>query len=317
MAANSAGLRSTAGGMVCEVKCPERWSPVTALICGVDFSQWSESAASEAAAMAQKLNHELWLVHVVRGEAGTDAQRERLVADAKGRLDDLASKLSDRVKAKCEVVSGHDPASTLIAFARAHSAVGVVLGSAGHSNTPLVRVGATSERAVMGAEVPVIVLRAGAVFEPWSRGQAIRVLIAVDGSLASEAAVRWVERLRDVAPVDVVLGHVYYPDQAGAKYGLQPAPAMFAVEARVETAIERDLRRRWPTLRGSGEVFYRARLGVGRIGDHVVELAEAEGCQLLVMGAHAHRGISRMWSASAAALHVARCAVVVLFEGHA
>ena len=83
----------------------------------------------------------------------------------------------------------------------------------------------------------------------------------------------------------------------------------------MEHFIERDLKRRVPRLPGRGEIFYRARLGVGRVADHLLEIAESERCDLVVVGSHGRAGLARLWSVSATTLHLARMAVLVVPDG--
>jgi nucleotide-binding universal stress UspA family protein len=117
--------------------------------------------------------------------------------------------------------------------------------------------------------------------------------------------------------VDVVVGRVYYAEEAHRRYGVHGRYSMTDPDPEVERYVERELKRRVPHLRGSGEVFYRARLGVGRIADHLLEIAEGERCDLIVVGSHGRKGIARLWSVSATALHLARMAVMIVpDDGH-
>ena len=282
------------------------------IVCGTDYSQWSEAAVSAAAALASRLGEELWLVHAIGlDEGGDDALRQAAFAKAELRLKRLATQLPSVRAVRTQVMWGA-PAAELLNFAQTQGASLLVVGSKGSANTPLMRVGATAERVAGEAELPVLVIRHQGAFEQWALGDSMRVLIGIDETLASDSAVRWVEKLRELAPLDVVLGHVYYPDLLYAEYGLPPPIPMFSGDRRVEALVERDLQQRLPTLRGGGTVSYRARFGVGRTGDHLVELAEAERCQLIVVGSHARKGLSRMWSVSAAALHLCGVAVAVV-----
>lgn len=285
------------------------------IICGTDFSDWARGAQSTAAVLAARSGRELVLVHVV--EAGVDQlssdARTQAMATITARLDAEARVLTPLAKTtvRAELLHGRTEA-VLRAYAHGQRASLLVVGSAGHGTTSLARLGGTSERLASTNEVPVLVVRDPEAFLGWASQRPMRVLLGIDDSEASASAVRWVEHLRALAPVDVVIGRVYYPDEAQRRYGLSRHGSYTSPDPALEALIERDLKRGVPRLAGKGEVFFRARLGVGRVADHLIELAEAERCDLVVVGTHGRAGLARMWSVSAAALHLARMAVCVV-----
>lgn len=285
------------------------------LICGTDFSDWGRAAQTTAAALAGKLGEELWLVHVLEPdvEAMESDARQKVMQMVGRRLEAEAGALKALAKGtvQTQVLNGRTDA-VVREFAKLKKAGLVVVGSAGHGAGALVKLGGTSERLATANDFPVLVVRDGDPFAAWSRGAPLKVLVGVDDSDASASAVRWVEHLRSVAPVDVVVGRVYYADEAHQRYGLGRRFSFTDPDPAVEHLIERDLKRRVPTLGGKGELAYRARLGVGRVADHLLELAEAERCQLVVVGTHGRTGLARMWSVSAAALHLSRMSVAVV-----
>ncbi len=281
------------------------------IVCGTDFSTWSLSALRAALALGSRLEQEVILVHVVNAAVVDDALRAEAHAKATERIEAAVRTMASPRPIRTHIAWG-EPMAELLRVAEDRHASLVIVGSAGHGHSPLFRLQATSERLAGESAIPVLVIREGESFEAWAHGAAMRVMVAVDETLSSASAIRWVEKLRRVAPLDVVLGHVYYPDIAAIEYGLQEPISMFTPDPRIEALVERDLSRRMPSLEGQGEVRYRARLGLGRTGDHLVELAEAEGCALLVVGSHHRQGVSRLWSAAAAALHVSRMSVAVV-----
>lgn len=285
------------------------------ILCGTDFSDHARAAQLVAGGLCARGGRELSLVHVV------DPSLEALGAEARAqgvpvlraRLEAEARALDHLVKrpVQAELLHGR-PDAVLREFARVRGASLVVVGSLGHGTEPLARLGGTSERLCSANEVPVLVVRDDDPFVAWAPGRPLRALLATDDSDASASAVRWVEGLRALGPVDVVVGRVYYPDDAQQHYGLSRRVSFTTPDPALEALIERDLARAVPRLAGQGEVSYRARLGVGRVADHLLELAEAERCELVVVGTHRRVGLARLWSVSAAALHLARMAVAVV-----
>jgi nucleotide-binding universal stress UspA family protein len=285
------------------------------IVCGIDFSAWSQAAADTAAALAGRRQELLYLVHVLephveRMEPEAFARVQTLLHE---RLSAEAARLKALTKAPIETVVLPGVVDEAVRhFAASKQASLIVVGSAGHGAGALVKLGGSSERLASGAEVPVLVVRDAETLTTWAKGSGLRVMVGFDDSEASMSALRWVEALRQLAPVDVVLGRVYYQDEAHRQYGLSKRFSYTDPDPRVEALIERDLKAQVPHLAGGGEVFYRARLAVGRVADHLLELAEAERCQLVVVGSHGRKGLARMWSVSAAALHLSRMGVAVV-----
>lgn len=288
-----------------------------AIICATDFSEYAKHAEDAAAVLAGRLGLPLWLLHVQEPEveAMSPAAQAQLRAMLKDRLSGVANRLQPLVGARpieLAVELGKPP-PIVRAFAKSHGATLLVVGSAGHGAQALAKLGGTSERLTNGADLPVLVVREGETFKEWAAGKPFRVLLALDEGEASASALRFLTRLREAGPLDVVVGRVYYAGDAHHHYGVAGAQAAYTDPDRaVESLIERDLKRMVPSLPGQGELFYRAKLGMGRVADHLLELAEAERCSLVVLGSHKHAGFARMWSVSSATVHLARMAVAVV-----
>lgn len=295
----------------------DEWGVLMAIICATDFSDYARHAEDAAAALAGRLNQPLWLLHVQEPDVEllTPTAHAHVYTMLKERLATSARRLEPVTgnTVNIAVTAARVVASALREFAQSHEGSLLVIGSAGHGASALVKVGGTSERLASSSNIPVLVVREGDSFRDWAEGKPFRALLALDEGEASASALRWLAGLRAAGPLDVVVGRVYYAGDAAHHYGvstrhlsyLDPDPA-------VESLIERDLKRMVPSLPGQGELFYRAKLGMGRIADHLLELAETERCQLIVVGGHKHTGLARMWSVSSATLHLARMAVATV-----
>lgn len=290
------------------------------IVCGVDFSQRSQAVVDVAAALGRRLEAtELWLVHVLDPTASSldAAAHEALNAAAHKRLREEAQRLAERtgVRAQHKVLKGAT-SDALLRFTEEIQARLLIVASQGHSSSSIIRVGGTSERLAQSTAVPVLVVRDGAPFVAWAQGvRPLRVLLAVDWTRSCDAAIRWVNALRELGPVDVIVGHVYYsdswPDGVG-RYGLPARYSMFERNTEAEPLLVRDLKVRVGNLKGSGEVTFRPKHGLGRLGDHLLELAEEERVDLIVMGTHHRSGLARISSAAAVTLHHSRTSVAVV-----
>jgi nucleotide-binding universal stress UspA family protein len=286
------------------------------IVCGVDFSPLSLEAVTAAAALAGRAREPLWLVSILDPEAVRELGpngRAKLEEGVMQRLEAEAARVR-ALAPSCEVAVGYGAAhAELKRFAEDKAASLLVVASAGHSKKPLISLSGTSERTALGAAPVVLVIRDAVPFEAWAtRQRPLRVVVGADDGQATDAAVRWVNSLRAFGPVDLVIAHVYYADEAHLRYGLLRSLSYTERNPELEALIERDLKSRFPQVPGSGETFHRARLGLGRLADHLIELANEERADLLVVGTHGKRGVFRLGSVSSGTVHHATMAVAMV-----
>jgi nucleotide-binding universal stress UspA family protein len=288
---------------------------VVTIVCGTDLSGRSRPAVAAAAALARRTGEALWLVHVAVGAELLEREcRERLVDAAYAALDGEVARVAGSVPAGVQrrVVVGH-AAREVLALAEGERAGLVVVSSQGHAASALYRVGGTSERIALESAAPVLVVRDAAPFEAWARGdRALRVVVGVDFTAASLSAVRWVKALRRAGPCDVVLAHVYEGVDVLRRYGRLGVPSLVEADPAVERLLERDVGALAGDLGGEGKVEVRVRLALGRLADHLVQLADGEGADLVAVGTHHKRGPARLWSVSSAVLHLGRMSVATV-----
>lgn len=281
------------------------------VVCGTDFSELAAAGARAAAALARRLGADLHLVHALEPGDGDDGRRE----SARSRLDSAADSLRGEapgVEVHAKVLEG--PAYQAVAdYASEREAELVVVASRGRSASPILRLGGTSERLPLISDRPVLVHRGGAAFERWAADERpLRILLGLDESAASEGAIRLVRRLREAGPCDVLVARVYSVPEARERYGFHGLASWVEPDPELERLIERDLRERLPELPGSGSLEHRAALGIGRQGDPLLHLAEAERADLVVLGSHQETGWGRLTSVAAVLLRFGRMAVATV-----
>lgn len=88
-----------------------------------------------------------------------------------------------------------------------------------------------------------------------------------------------------------------------SRYGLELLEISAEPEGSIEALLTRDLERLVGDLGGVGPVVYRPYQGMGRIGDHVLEIAKREHADLVVVGTRGKRGYRRLASVSSVILH--------------
>lgn len=266
------------------------------IICGTDLSERSLGALEVARALAaQRGDREVVLVYV--------ADREE--ASARAALDAQVAAAAGTTPVRSELVVG-TPEVSLNSFADTEGSDLIVIAASSEPATRL-KLGSTAEKVIAAARVPVLVVRDP---EPWLayvRGERpLRLLLGIDDSVASDLGQQWTHALRARSPVEVVLGAVYYPDDAAEYYGLH-ATTIVDRDPEIEKLITRDLLKRF----GPGEhITARAMRGLGRIGDHVVELAQETNVDAIVIGTAQKTGLGRLGSVSTIVVHDAPQSVI-------
>jgi nucleotide-binding universal stress UspA family protein len=284
-----------------------------AIVCGTDLSEESLTGLAAALAIARRRGDEdLVLVNVIDPDSIDDTERARdaAAAGARGRIDADAARLAEglSLRVRGEVVLG-PPVPSLLATCETEGGDLLVVTSQGHGKAADRTLGSTAAALVAAASVPVLVVRDSAPFVAWASGERpLRVLIGVDDSASCVPAIALLKTLRAAGPVDVVLGHVYYADEAGRRYGVKPT-SMVDADPELEGLIVRDLTRQLGVVPGEGTITIRARPGLGRIGDHLLELADAEQVDVIVVGTRQKGGLGRLSSVSSLVLYDAKQAV--------
>ena len=267
-----------------------------AIICGTDLSERSRGALEVARALAaQRGDREVVLVYVAETEEPA----------ARSTLDALVAAAAGTTPVRAELVVG-TPEVSLTTFADTEGSDLIVIAASSEPAT-LIKLGSTAEKVIAAAHVPVLVVRDP---EPWlayARGERpLRLLLGMDDSVASDLGQQWTHALRARSPVEVVLGAIYYPDDAAEYYGLH-AVTVVDRDPEIEKLITRDLLKRF----GAGEhITARAMRGLGRIGDHVVELAKEANVDAIVVGTAQKTGLGRLGSVSTIIVHDAPQSVI-------
>ncbi|MCY3002973.1 MAG: universal stress protein [Planctomycetota bacterium] len=257
------------------------------LLCGIDFSEGSLCAARVAARLAGAFGAQLALLHApqlpmlaLRPEAGA---RDGELARRRTMLASLATELEPLAKAQVlsEVIEGL-PEETLAAAASRLGVVLIVIGATGDRPRAEWNLGSTAARTIKGLGLPVLVVREEASIERWLAGRgALRVLVGADGRDGQLPPLELLETLRGAGPVEASAGHVYSPGEERRRQASEEHER--ALAARIgKKAAESGIRR------------VRVAAGFGRVAEHLLELANAEGAELLVIGTHRRQGWDRL-----------------------
>jgi nucleotide-binding universal stress UspA family protein len=281
------------------------------ILVATDFSPPARSAAQSAVRLARKLGDTVALARVIEPpamlypelqatsmEVVTNALRDATVAQMRELRGQLAA---EGVTVEEQILVGMaEPA--LSAYAGEIGARLIVMGTHGRHGAARMLLGSVAERTVLGAPCPVLVVREQeTTFAEWVAGtRALRVLVGVDTSQATRAALSFVGDLRAVGPCDVVLAHHYWPPQEYARLGLREPRDAFAPDPEIAAVLERELRAALPPPSGDGRVIWRVRPAWGRPGEALGEEADAEAADLVLVGTRQPHGWDRLRGGSAA-----------------
>lgn len=286
---------------------------MTALVFATDFSEGAARAASSAALLAARRNAKLSLVHAVPantlhrlGEPFREAT-ERALREEADRLSALGAEVD------IQLLSGSlDEA--VMAHAKRVQALAILVGPPSGPPT-LTGVGGSLDRLSARSDRPLLVLRQPERFSSWAQGdRPLRILVGLDRSVASEAALRFAHLLGTLGPVQLEIGHVFYPSEESARLGLPRPTAFDEVTQDLREALERELGARTRRPDGSHPPVH-LRVGLGRKADHLTELARELDADLLLVGNHHPRALAKLWSVSHHVMRTAACAVATVPAG--
>ena len=269
------------------------------IVFGTDFSERAMTAARAAAVLARRTGEVLHLVHITEyGSAGRSASSdEALRQELLSRLEAQAAELrTGDVRVEVHLLEGA-PDEVIVEHAAVVHASLIIVSHHGQRG-PRWRIGNVAERVVQSARCPVLVLRSAAPLEAWARGErSLRVLLGLDFSPPSEAAVVWVRKLRTLGSCEVVAVHHYWGADAHVRYGVPLSPES-EVTPEVEEALRRDLTARLGDMPGTGAVWVHLDPGMSRPAESLVALARKEEADLIVVGTHQRTGASKWWYGS-------------------
>ena len=295
----------------------KQFAPVPAtILCGTDFSDEATHAVEVAAMFAKHLGESLLLVHALNQEPQGNLPgdlRDSLALYAQAQLHDERERLRAFQVEAVETFRVGAPDAVLLEEAAAHDARLLVLAAAKRRSLSRWLLGGVAERVAEAAHAPTLVVRDAGPLLRWGRGQRrLRVFVGADFSAPSEAALRWVNWLRQLGPCDVV---VAYLDPGLAPYPAADLyPSLLADDMALKTARmqERYFRQGVRALLGRSRVRVRFESNWARSDAHLIELATQERADLIVVGTHSRRGWRRLGhhSVSRAVLHYAPLNVV-------
>jgi nucleotide-binding universal stress UspA family protein len=288
------------------------------IVCGTDFSATATEAVDIAAAMARRLDTKLVLVHVdqlLGALVSNPIVLEAAILQRRGDVDDEAKRLRDlKTTVEQKFVSG-SAFDELVTAAMKSKARLIVVGAVGHGLARRLLLGSVAERTAESSPVPTLVVRPGGRLASWIRGEhPLKVLVGYDFSAAGDAALAWVNQLRQIGKCQITVLYSNWPPDEARRLGYEgPLPLATNVKDILKD-LERDLAKRVATLLPEQEVTAVVEPGWGTPEGYLFQMASRQHVDLIVVGTHQRHGVGRvlLGSVSRAVLHHAKVTVAVV-----
>ena len=287
-------------------------------MCGTDFSATATEAVEIAAAIARRLETRLVLVHVDqlhRSLISSPLLLEAAILQRRGELDHEAYRLRDvgtNVEEKFLSGSAFDQLVTAATEAKGRL---IVIGAVGHGLARRLLVGSVAERTAETSPIPTLVVRPGGRLASWIRGEhALKILVGYDFSAASDAALTWVNQLRELGKFEATVLYSNWPPDEARRLGYEGPLPLAANPKKIQKNLERDLEKRIATLLPKQEVTAIVEPGWGSPEGYLFQMASRKRVDLIVVGTHRRHGLGRvlLGSVSRAVLHHSKVTVAVV-----
>jgi nucleotide-binding universal stress UspA family protein len=265
------------------------------IVCATDFSAASGSVLSIAAAFGRLSGYPLELFHVfdIPASFSPDVLDDQAVTalrdSAKAQIAQQAGALrATGIEVTTSVTLG--PTEDIAPHARAVGANLLVLGTHARKGAARLLLGSVAEQAIRKAPCPIVVVPPSASsprLVDARAGTQLKVVVGIDFSPASDAALAWLRELLDLTPCEVRLVHLYSPPREHERLGFDP-PMPFEVNQEVVDVLARDLRARVHAAVGT-DFALRVRPQWGGEEDPLAWEAETDDADLLVIGTNQTR----------------------------
>jgi len=288
------------------------------LLVPLDGSGLAEAVLPATGALAGRLGARVTLLHVLEHGAPETVHGEPHLTrsqDAQAYLEGVAKRLAAQgITAECVVDhEREDVARTIAARGATQGADLIVICTHGYGGLRDLLFGRVAQQVLGSGTIPVLLIRpAGGEQPPFT---CRRILVPLDGTGPSEAALPVASALAQAFGAEVVLVHVVptlmtLPGDRAAAAQLMPTAAAAMLDAEAERAATY-----LEGLRGRVDatgINAHAMVERGESVQALVAAATAHRVDLVVMATHARAGMAAVWTGSVAARLLPHMAAPVL-----
>ncbi len=262
------------------------------LLC-TDGSEFSEGAIREAISIAKRCNSKLHVISVVEVNPELEAYApglvEKIEKDTRKHLEDIKER-AEKEGVTCDTITheGEEPYRYIVKETARLKADLIIMGRHGRTGINRLMMGSVTARVIGHADCNVLVVPRAAVFT------CKKILIATDGSEFSEKAVHEALDIAAASKSEVVIVSVASGDSEVRE-----------AERFVREASEKADKKGIKVTTG---------IPVGTVYERIIDVAEKEKVDLIVVGSHGRTGLKRLLMGSVAERVIghASCTVLVV-----
>jgi nucleotide-binding universal stress UspA family protein len=267
------------------------------ILVPLDGSELAEGALPYAAALGRALGAPLVLLTTWEGtesELGMNFPAMAVEVEQKARehytkyLEDISKKLGKGVSADVEVRAG-DAAEQILAAAAERDARLLVIATHGRSGISRWMYGSTAGHLLRSADVPVMAVGPQALQKPAEKAVIKHIMLPLDGSDVSEAAIPAAQKLATTLKAKLSLVRAVRWAAQTYPYTL-PDAYIPQVDEELEAGARDYLKRQQEALSGVDAEAFVVR---GAVADGLLEFVEQQSVDLIVMTTHARTGLAR------------------------
>jgi len=290
------------------------------ILVPLDGSELAEVALPYAEELAGRLDAEVILVHVHESDDDKYVRMhelyiQKMVETVTGGIKKDAGEGAAEVKVSSALLFGN-VAEQIVDYADKENAGLIIIATHGRSGVRRWVLGSVAAKVLRATSRPVALIKAdgtGAV--EYKKGAMNKILLPLDGSKESEAAIPYIEKLASKLKAEVTLLHVM-----AATYFVYSIPGetvqmpfspedMERFRAKADNYLETVI----DAFKNKG-VSAKAEVAVGSAAEEIIRLADEMPASIIAMSTHGRSGISR-WAFGSTAdkvLHAANTPVLLV-----
>lgn len=290
------------------------------MLVPLDGSELAEVVFTYTKELAGRLDLEVILLHVAAsGEDGFAPMRRAYIKHAAETIQRQSREIQKKtgikpgsklIQARGELVTGY-AAEEIIRYADENAVDFILMATHGRSGLRRWTIGSVANKVLHASKVPILLVRSVIPEEPVSGQWTMKtILVPLDGSELAESVLPHVEILakqRDTKPMDVVLLRVCEPPPTPTYYGpdFSDVPLNWGQFAQEETDRGKKVAKEYlaeieKRLKDIN-ISVQSKVLVGKATDTIVDYANKNPFDLVVMATHGRSGLSRLVYGSVAA----------------
>lgn len=286
----------------------QQWHPKTILV-PIDFSDDSEKALRYAIGFAKRFNAEIILLHVTQSvdyymgplsAAAQEFDRDTKVS-AEAELQRFIQQFALAISRVSYKLSAGNPSEEIISSAQDFHADLIVIATHGRRGLKHVLLGSVAEAVIRHSQCPVLVIRKAEreFLHEGAEGDGLalkRILVPVDFSECSELALTCGNSIANETGAELTLLHVAPIHYPVSEYGVMECPQL---DAELREKSEKHLQELAAReARKVSQLRYDIRQG--KAGVEIVNLADDQDMELIVMGTRGLSGLRHLLLGSTA-----------------